>query len=63
MSKEDNIKWGDGILKQISKSNTKTWTEVVEEFKNLTKEDIDKLFKDIQKEYIKNHNKGKDFNP
>ena len=46
MSKEDNIKWGDGIIKQISKSNTKTWTEVVEEFKNLTKEDIDKLFKD-----------------
>jgi hypothetical protein len=63
MSKEDNIKWGDGIKKQISKSNTKAWTEVVEEFNNLTKEDIDKLFKDIQKEYIKNHNKGKDFNP
>jgi hypothetical protein len=36
---------------------------VVEEFKNLTKEDIDKLFKDIQKELIDNHNKGKDFNP
>jgi hypothetical protein len=63
MSKEDNLKWVDGILKQISKSNKKTWTEVVEEFKNLTKEDIDKLFKDIQKEFIDNHNKGKDFNP
>ena len=49
MSKEEHIKWGDGIIKQISKSNKKTWTEVVEEFKNLTKEDIDELFKDIQK--------------
>ena len=63
MSKEDNIKWGDGILKQIGKSNKKTWTEVSEEFKNMTKEDIDKLFKDIQKKFIDNHNKGKDFNP
>ena len=63
MSKEDNIKWGDGILKQIGKSNKKTWTEVSEEFKNMTKEDIDKLFKGIQKKFIDNHNKGKDFNP
>ena len=63
MSKEDNIKWGDGILKQIGKSNKKTWTEVSEEFKNMSKEDIDKLFKDIQKKFIDNHNKGKDFNP
>ena len=29
MSKEEHIKWGDGIIKQISKSNKKTWTEVV----------------------------------
>jgi len=63
MSKEDNIKWGDGIIKQIGKSNMKTWTEVSEEFKNMSKEDIDKLFKDMQKKFIDNHNKGKDFNP
>ena len=62
MSKEE-INYGDGIIKQISKSNTKTWTEVSEEFKNMSKEDIDKLFKDIQKKFIDNHNKGKDFNP
>jgi len=61
MSEEEIIE-GDGMMKQIGKSNRKTWDEIKKSFDKMSPEDIQRIMENNNKKSYPQLNQNKDEN-
>ena len=57
---DEKIIEGDGMMKQIGKSNRKTWEEIKKSFDKMTPEDIQRIIEKNNKKSCPKLNQNKD---